>query len=131
MSTPAAASAAPAADAASKPQPSTEARPGKEGLADVSREVTSEVTADGMRIESNWCVNSRQQQAETNAAAEQRRGLRGGVRCRPVWTVAAAALPFDWHSVHATLSQSTRLTGVFSRVCVRVRVCCACWCVCV
>ena len=88
MSTPAAASAAPAADAAaSKPQASTEARPGKEGLADVSREVTSEVTADGMRIESNWCVNRgrQQQQAQTNAPAEQRqrRGLRGAVRCRP------------------------------------------------
>jgi hypothetical protein len=29
-------------------------RPAKEGLADVSKEVTSETTADGMRIESNW-----------------------------------------------------------------------------
>lgn len=61
MSTPAAASsaAAPAADAASKPAASSSpavenTKPAKEGLAEVNREVTSEITQDGMRIESNW-----------------------------------------------------------------------------
>ena len=59
MSTPAAAAAAPAADAASKPAASSSpavenTKPAKEGLAEVNREVTSEITQDGMRIESNW-----------------------------------------------------------------------------
>lgn len=61
MSTPAAsaATATPAVDAASKPAASSSPavennKPAKEGLADISREVTSEVTQDGMRIESNW-----------------------------------------------------------------------------
>ena len=62
MSTPAAAAAAvttsPAADTNAKSSDSSSAsvsKPAREGvIGEVSKEVSSEITQDGMRIESNW-----------------------------------------------------------------------------
>lgn len=74
MSTPAASSAAAAADkpAAAAAASIENSKPAKEGLDAPSKEVKSEITQDGMRIESNWYAHTQpppRTQQRTAAAA--------------------------------------------------------------
>ena len=119
-------SAAPAADLAAASQlqqapasSSGDARPGKEGLADVSSEVTREVTDDGMRIESNWCVHM-------HSEGEARRGGRSRATepheddQRPM-TPARRAIHHP-SGLHAQPGRSLPIVYVCVCVCVCVRV---------